>query len=130
MPHSGEDDVLAKCGKPSFCSPVFGTENAVYCICSRKRKKDRFRRNSPYALITFLKVPTSDGTGDLAGAQATGASVHTLGGSVYDSLNALHVGFPSSVGTSVRMGNLDTESNALSAKFALCHDRHLLTAAI
>ena len=95
-----------------------------------KKKEGPLPKKQSLRVDHVQKVPTSNGTGDLAGAQATGASVHTLGGSVDDSLDALHVGFPGSVGTSVGMGNLDTESNALSAKLALCHDRHLLTTAI
>ena len=97
-----------------------------------KKKEGPFPKKRSLCVQITLKGSGSNGTGDLTVAvtQATGASVHTLGGSVHDSLDALHVGFPRSVGTSVGMGNLDTESNALSAKFALCHDRHLLTTAI
>ena len=35
--------------------------------------------------------------------------------------NALYVGFPSSVGSSVRMGNLDSERDVLTADIAFCH---------
>ena len=44
-----------------------------------------------------------------------------LGGTVHESLNALDVGLPSTVGTSVRMAHLDAKSNTLIAKFTLCH---------
>ena len=36
-------------------------------------------------------------------------------------LHALDIGLPHSVGTSVRMGDLDAEGNALAADIALCH---------
>ena len=42
--------------------------------------------------------------------------------SVNDCLYTLNIGLPSSVGTVMRMGNLDAESNTLSAKIALCHE--------
>lgn len=40
-------------------------------------------------------------SGYLAGTQAAGASIYTLGRSVNDSLDTLYVGLPGSVGTSV-----------------------------
>ena len=39
---------------------------------------------------------------------------------VNDRLDALDVGLPSSVGTSVGMGDLNAERNALAAEIALC----------
>lgn len=45
---------------------------------------------------------------------------------VNDRLDALDVGLPSSVGTSVGMGDLNAERNALAADIALCHQLHLL----
>ena len=58
---------------------------------------------------------------DLAGTEATGTCVHMARSTVHNSLNALDVGLPSTVGASVRMAHLDAESNTLIAKFALCH---------
>ena len=48
------------------------------------------------------------------------------GRTIDDSLHALDVGLPSSVGTSVGMGDLNAERNALAADIALCHQLHLL----
>ena len=45
---------------------------------------------------------------------------------VNNSLDALHVGLHRSVGTSVGVRNVDTESHALAADIALCHLLHLL----
>ena len=63
----------------------------------------------------------SDRAGNLTAAQTTGACVGMLGGPVHENLHALDVGLPRAVGTSVRMADLDAESNALIAEFALCH---------
>ena len=41
-------------------------------------------------------------------------------------LNALDIGLPRTIGTSVGVGNLDTEGYALVAEFALSHPLHLL----
>ena len=50
-----------------------------------------------------------------------------LGAAVYDGLDALHIGLPAAVGTSVGMADLDTESHALVAELTLCHTlKHLL----
>ena len=61
--------------------------------------------------------------GDLAAAQAAGADVDVLGSSVHDGLDALHIGLPGTVRSSVGVADLDAESNALVAEFALCHCR-------
>ena len=48
------------------------------------------------------------------------------GRAVNNCLNALHIGLPGTIGTSVGMGNLDTETDTLIAKLALSHPFHLL----
>ena len=58
---------------------------------------------------------------NLAAAEAAGADVDVLGGTVNNRLYALHIGLPSTIGTSVRMADFNTKSNALIAKLALCH---------
>ena len=63
----------------------------------------------------------SHSAGDFARAEATGADVHMLGRTVHDRLDALHIGLPGTIGTAVRVGHLDTKSNALIAKFAFGH---------
>ena len=65
--------------------------------------------------------------GDLAAAQAAGADVDVLGRTVHDGLDALHVRLPGTVGTTVRMADLDAEGHILVAELALCHSlKHLL----
>ena len=67
----------------------------------------------------------SDGALDLVGAEASGTSVHMAGSSVHDSLNALNVGLPCTIGTSVGVGDLDTEGYALATKITFRHLLHL-----
>ena len=47
-------------------------------------------------------------------------------GTVNNRLDALDVGLPCSVRTSMGMGNLDAERHALAADIAFCHQLHLL----
>ena len=49
-----------------------------------------------------------------------------LGGAVHDRLDALHIGLPGAVRAAVRVGNLNTEHNALIAKFTFGHSLDLL----
>ena len=63
----------------------------------------------------------SDRTGDLAGAQTPCTDVYMARSTVDNCLNALHIGLPSLVGTSVRMGNFNTKGHALAAKITLSH---------
>ena len=63
----------------------------------------------------------SDGALDLIGAEASGTSVHMAGSSVHDSLNALDVGLPCTTGTSVGVGDLDTQGYALATKITFRH---------
>ena len=69
-----------------------------------------------------------DGPLNLVGTEASGTSVHMARSTVNNSLNALDVGLPGSVGTSVGVGDLDTEGNALATIITLSHSLHLLSA--
>ena len=63
----------------------------------------------------------SDGPSDLAAAEAAGAHINVLRGTVDDGLDALHIGLPHAVRASVGMADLDAESDILIAEFTLCH---------
>ena len=63
----------------------------------------------------------SHSAGNLAAAEATGAYVDMLGGTVLDNLNTLYVGLPCTVRTSVGMAHLDAKRNTLVAIFTLRH---------
>ena len=51
------------------------------------------------------------------------------GRTIDDCLHTLHVGLPGTIGTPMRVGNLNAEGNALVAKLALSHPLHLLAVA-
>jgi hypothetical protein len=96
-------------------------------ITNKKEKRERPYGQFSYFSYTFF-VSISDSTGNLTGTEATGAGVNPTRSAVYESLNALNVGLPGSVGTSVRVGNLDTEGNTLATIITLSHSLHLLSA--
>ena len=73
----------------------------------------------------FILPGKSDGALNLIGAEASGTCVHMAGSSVNDSLNALDVGLPCTIGTSVGVRNLDTKGYALTTKITLSHFLHL-----
>ena len=71
----------------------------------------------------------SDRSGDLTGTHTPGTNIHMAGGTVDDRLNTLHIGLPGTIGTPMRVRDLNAESHALVAKLALCHPLHLLAVA-
>ena len=76
----------------------------------------------------ILALWESDGPLDLVGTETSGTGVHMARSSVDNGLDALHIGLPSTVGTSVGVGNLNAEGNALATIITLCHSLHLLSA--
>ena len=75
----------------------------------------------------IVSVPRLDSAGNFTGTQTPGTNVHMARAALDDCLHALDVGLPSTIGTSVGVGNLDTKGNALAAIITLCHTLHLLT---
>ena len=65
---------------------------------------------------------------DLVGTEASGTSIHMARSSVNNGLDSLYIGLPSTVGTSVGVGHLDTEGHALATIITLRHSLHLLSA--
>ena len=63
----------------------------------------------------------SDGSFHLVRTEASGTSVHMARSTVDNGLDTLNVGLPSPVGTSVGVGNLNTEGNALATIITLRH---------
>ena len=74
------------------------------------------------------QLPVSDSPLNLIGTEASGTSVHMARSPVDNSLDPLHIGLPGTVGTSVGVGDLDTESHALATIITLRHFSHLLSA--
>ena len=56
--------------------------------------------------------------------------MHMARSTVNNSLNALDVGLHRTIGTSMGVRNIVTESHALAADIALCHLLHLLAVEI
>ena len=83
-----------------------------------KKGKTKSRCFCNGLLVCLCKL---DSAGYFTRTQATGAGVDVARCAVDNCLNALYVGFPSSVGSSVRMGNLDSERDVLTADIAFCH---------
>ena len=67
-----------------------------------------------------------DRAGNFTGTQAPGTNIHMARRTIDQSLHALDVGLPGTIGTTMRVGNLDTKGNALIAELALSHPLHLL----
>ena len=68
----------------------------------------------------------SNRAGNLTGTQTAGTNIDMAGRTVDHRLDALDIGLPRTIGTTVRVGNSDTESHTLVTKLALCHPLHLL----
>ena len=80
----------------------------------------------PYALpidfhIRFVITQRLLCTFYFAGAQASGANVHMTRSSLHNRFYTLYVRLPCSVRASVRVRNLNTEGNTLSANFTFSH---------
>ena len=88
-------------------------------------KKKPGTESVPGSLLTELH-----GALNFAAAQATSANIDVLGGAVDNSLNTLDVGLHRTIGTSMGVGNIVTESHALAADIALCHLLHPLAVKI
>ena len=64
-----------------------------------------------------------DRSGYFTGTQAPGTNIHMARRAIDNTLN---IGLPGTIGTPVRVRNLNAKSHALVAKFALSHPLHLL----
>jgi hypothetical protein len=63
---------------------------------------------------------------NFTGTEASGADIHMSGGAIHNCLDTLHVGLPGTIGTTVRVGNLNAEGNALATEIAFSHFANLL----
>ena len=75
---------------------------------------------------SFCSCHMLDRAGNFTGTQAPGTNIHMARRTIDQSLNALYIGLPGTIGTTMRVGNLDTKGNALIAELALSHPLHLL----
>ena len=90
-----------------------------------RKKTEKNPRRKPWIYANPARL---DCTGHIAGAETPCTDVYMARSTIDNCLNTLHIGLPSLVGTSVRVGDLDTECHALAADIAFCHQLHLLAA--
>ena len=83
-----------------------------------KKKIKKNKTEPAWALHAAMQL---NGASNLTGTQAAGAGVNTFWSAVYDSSYTLHIWFPSSVRTSVGVGNLNAERHVLATNFTFCH---------
>ena len=82
------------------------------------------QKNSRTEVREFFSF-TLDRSGNLAGAHAPGADIHVTGRTIHDRLDTFHVGLPGTVGTPVRVRDLNAKGHAFAAILALSHPLHL-----
>ena len=63
----------------------------------------------------------SDRAGNFTRAQAAGAGVDILRGTIHNRFHALDVGVPGTIAPTMGVGNLDAEGYVLSANFTFSH---------
>ena len=123
MPTSARNAVLhnAHSGRMKASAPT-GNDGS-HAKLRLKPKRARLLQTGSFRVI----ISELHSAGDLAAAQAASADVDMLGRAVHDGLDALHIGLPGTIGSSVGVRDSDAESNTLLAKFTLCHFlKHLL----
>ena len=98
------------------------TENAAE---EQKKGQKKIHGEKPWI---YANPARSDCTGHIAGAETPCTDVYMARSTVDNRLDALHIGLPGTIGTPVRVGDLDTECHALAADIAFCHQLHLLAA--
>ena len=77
--------------------------------------------------MTGIFSVQSDRAGNFTRAQAAGAGVDILRGTLDDRLHALDIGVPGTVAPTMRVGNLDTERDTLATARTFGHNcLHLL----
>jgi len=83
-------------------------------------KKGQQKTPLHYAMAFVRSL--SDSALNLVGTEASGTSVHMARSTVDNSLDPLYIGLPSTIGTTVGVGNLNTEGYALATIITLRHN--------
>ena len=73
-----------------------------------------------------LVCPSLDRAGNFTGTQTPGTNVHMARRTIDHSLHALDIGLPGTIGTPMRVRDLDAEGNTLVAELTFSHPLHLL----
>ena len=84
----------------------------------QKKAKQKAAASCNGLLVCLCKL---DSAGYFTRTQATGAGVDVARSTINNCLHTSYIWFPGSVGSSVRVRNLDTESNTFSADIAFSH---------
>ena len=88
----------------------------VYSLCKKSTKEKK-----PVTDVTGNFSFQSDRAGNFTRAQAAGAGVDILRGTVHDRLHALDIGVPGTVAPTMRVRNLDTERDTLATARTFGH---------
>ena len=99
---------------------------SVPCDRMSGDEKEKYVKKLCGTSAELLLMLCSDCAGNFTGTQAPGTNIHMARRTIDQSLNALYIGLPGTIGTTMRVGNLDTEGHALIAELALSHPLHLL----
>ena len=99
---------------------------SVPCDRMSGDEKEKYVKKLCGTSAELLLMLCSDCAGNFTGTQAPGTNIHMARRTIDQSLYALDVGLPGTIGTTMRVGNLDTEGHALIAELALSHPLHLL----
>ena len=90
-------------------------------------KKQTKREKAGHTDVAGIFSFQSDRAGNFTRAQAAGAGVDILRGTVHDRLHALDIGVPGTVAPTMRVRNLDTERDTLATARTFGHNcLHLL----
>ena len=107
---------------PPFCLSDFNISERP----TKKQAPGQKKNSRPKKAAVFSCHIPLHSAGDLTGTEASGADVNVSGSALHDRLHALHVGLPGAVGTTMGVGDLDAEGDALVAEFAFGHVAYLL----
>ena len=86
-----------------------------------KQKQKLKNKKKKTSLSTCLFGCLSDRALNLIGTEASRTDVDMTGRTVDDRLDALDIGLPCTIGTSMGVRDLNTKGNALAAAFTLSH---------
>ena len=106
----------------------FAAEHGEFCDQKIPPAAHQAGFNKRGRLFTLMHF--GHGTKDVAAAQAAGAYIHPLGGTIHRNTDALHVGCPYTMGLAVGVAHAVAVEHALSANVTqLSHGLHLIAGA-
>lgn len=91
----------------------------------RKYSTPVFSKEKIPDICPGFRLYMSNRSGDLTGTHAPGTNIHMARRTVDNGLHTLHIGLPGTIGTPVRVRDLNTKGHAFAAILALSHPLHL-----